>query len=142
MADGHQLLRMLEPPVRPVGAPAPQAISHKPIEWRGFDELLREAGASDEAELLRFSAHAAQRLAELGVELSEAQLGALNDATQRAAGKGANDSLLLMERLGMIVNVPNRTVVTVLGADRMTGGVVRQIDSTVWVDDPDAVADG
>jgi flagellar operon protein len=142
MADGHQLLRMLEPAVRPAGAPAPRSVSHKPIESRGFDELLREAGASDEVELLRFSAHAAQRLEELGVELSEAQLDALNDATQRAAGKGANDSLLLMERLGMIVNVPNRTVVTVLGADRMTSGVVTQIDSTVWVDDPDAIADG
>ncbi len=141
MADSHDLLRMLEPAVRPTGAPAPSTAPRPPVEHRGFDELLREAGANDPQEALRFSAHAVKRLEQMGVELSEAQLAALEEATGQAAAKGANDSLLLMQRLGMIVNIPNRTVVTVLGEERMTTGVVTQIDSTVLVRDPDTTAE-
>ncbi len=139
MSDGSELLRMLEPAVRPMGAPGRTHAPQSPMEQRGFDQLLREAEHSDEMDALRFSAHAIERLEQMGVELSEAQLEALNAATGEAASKGANDSLLMMQRLGMIVNIPNRTVVTVLTADRMQSGVVTQIDSAVMVDDPEAI---
>lgn len=141
MADSQLLLRMLEPAVRPAGAPAPRLAPQAPVEERGFDDLLREAGSSEQADALHFSAHAIKRLEQMGVELSDAQLAALDEATGQAAAKGANDSLLLMRRLGMIVNIPNRTVVTVLSEERMTTGVVTQIDSTVLVRDPEAIAD-
>jgi flagellar operon protein len=139
MSDGRELLRMLEPAVRPTGAPAPSTRPQTPVEQRAFDELLKEAGERvvEEEQLLRFSAHAEQRLKEMGVELTDAQLEVLRTATDAAQAKGANDSLILMKQLGMIVNIPNRTVVTVLGAERMQSGVVTQIDSTVMVDDPE-----
>ena len=50
-ADADILLRMLEPAVRPTGAPAPPKAGAKvagtPIEQRDFDALLAEASAEN-----------------------------------------------------------------------------------------------
>lgn len=132
MADQANLLRMLEPAVRPAGAPAPQTKPRLPIDQQSFDQLLETA--ADTADL-KVSAHAEKRLSQMGVELSDAQMQALSQATDKAAEKGASDSLMLINRLGLIVNIPNRTVITALSEQRMTEGVVTNIDSTVWVDE-------
>jgi flagellar operon protein len=144
MGQEFDLLRRLEPVVRPAGSPAPAAAPRKPVEERGFEELLRDAAqiSAGEASPLRFSAHARQRLAERGVELTDRQIHALSSAASEAQAKGARDALMLMNRLGLIVNLPNRTVLTVLPEDRMRSGVVTQIDSTVIVDDPAATSPG
>ncbi len=134
MGNEQALLRMLEPAVRPTGVPEPRVRPQRPMEQRSFDEVLR--GLADRP--LKFSANAQQKLADRGIELSDAQVQALKDATDKAEMKGARDALMLMNRLGLIVNVPNRTVLTVLGEDRMSGGVITQIDSAVMVDDPAA----
>ncbi len=52
MSQGSELLRMLEPAVRPValpgaGAPRPQ---NQPFEARPFEALLREAGVNADAD--------------------------------------------------------------------------------------------
>ena len=43
MASGLDLLRMLEPAVRPIGTPARPVQPTAPIEQRPFDQLLAEA---------------------------------------------------------------------------------------------------
>ena len=132
MAHEADLLRGLEPAVRPAGAPAPASRPSKPIERSDFREIFDR----HRSQPLKLSAHAQQRLADRGVELSEAQWSALNDAALRAEAKGAKDALMLMDRLGLIVNVPNRTVLTVLPEERMKEGIITQIDSAVLVDEP------
>lgn len=136
MAEQADMLRALEPPVRPAGSPPPRTRPRPPIEQRPFDELLRDAAQAAEAtrtQPLHVSAHAQKRLDQMGVDLNDREMNALGEATDLAAAKGANESLMLLERLGLIVNVPNRTVVTVLSEQRMNEGIVTQIDSTVWV---------
>ncbi len=136
MSQGAELLRALEPPVRPAGSPAPSVKPASPIERRSFDELLRDAAAAAEstrAEPIRISAHALKRLEQMGIELNDGELQAIGEATDLAAAKGARESLMLMERLGLIVNIPNRTVITALNEQRMNEGIITQIDSTVWV---------
>lgn len=54
-------------------------------------------------------------------------------ATDQAAARGARDSLLLMDDVALVVNVPNRTVVTALDPSRMENGIVTNIDATVFV---------
>ncbi len=50
MSDAAQLLRMLEPAVRPAGVGAPSlSKSTPPIEQRSFDALLTEAKQADAA---------------------------------------------------------------------------------------------
>ena len=43
MNTGVELLRMLEPAVRPGGLPGPQRTGQTPIETRSFESLLEEA---------------------------------------------------------------------------------------------------
>lgn len=136
MSQGAELLRALEPPVRPAGSPAPSVKPTAPIERRSFDDLLRDAASaagSTQVEPVRISAHALKRLEQMGVELNDGELQAIGEATDLAAAKGARESLMLMERLGLIVNIPNRTVITALNEQRMSEGIITQIDSTVWV---------
>jgi flagellar operon protein len=146
MSGESELLRRLEPTVRPAGAPAPRVQPTKPVEQRSFEELLVQAagaaGASGPAEpaTLKLSAHAQQRLSERGVQLTPEQQKALASAADEAQSKGAKDSLMLMNRLALIVNIPNRTVLTVLPEGRMRSGVVTNIDSTILVDDPTPTA--
>jgi len=85
------------------------------------------------ARQVRFSAHARQRLASRDLRLSENQLAGIARATDQAAAKGARDSLLLMDDVALVVNVPNRTVVTALDPARMQNGIVTNIDATVFV---------
>ncbi len=144
MNSSNDMLRALEPPVRPTGSPPPYVNPAKPIEHRSFDDLLRDAAQaaeSTQAQPVHISAHAVERLRQMGVELTDEQLAAISEATDLAAAKGASESLMLLERLGLIVNIPNRTVVTALTEQRMNEGIVTQIDSTVWVKPPsDATA--
>jgi flagellar operon protein len=130
MAGEHELLRMLEPAVRPAGAPPLRATPKPPVDQQRFDELLADAAA---AAPVKVSGHANKRLSQMGVELNDAQMQAISQATDKAADKGANESLMLLDQLGLIVNIPNRTVVTALSEQRMAEGVVTNIDSTVWV---------
>ena len=46
MSNAIELLRMLEPAVRPGGIPGPARTGSEPIESRSFDSLLEEAKAA------------------------------------------------------------------------------------------------
>lgn len=140
MSEQSQLLRMLEPAVRPGGSPAPSVKPKPSVDGASFDDLLgqvRQGGAATGAERpLKLSAHAQQRLEQRGVSLDAGQMQAMAQAAEKAEAKGAKDTLMLMDGMGMIVNVPNRTVLTVLDEGRMRDGVVTQIDSAVSVNAP------
>ncbi|MDN4616547.1 TIGR02530 family flagellar biosynthesis protein [Paenibacillus sp. PsM32] len=84
--------------------------------------------------LLKFSNHASKRLEQRGIELSADQLKSVNQAIDKAAAKGAKESLILMQNsVALIVNVPNRTVVTAMDGKSMKDNVFTQIDSAVII---------
>ena len=122
------------------GAAAPHT-NHRTAEpSTSFAEVLArttgeppEGDAPTTADGIHVSHHASRRLASRRIDLSGPDLARLAKATDQAASKGARDSLVLMDGLGLIVNVPNRTVVTALDVDRMDEGVVTHIDSTIFV---------
>ena len=82
---------------------------------------------------VKFSAHASERLAQQKITLSETELARIAHAADTAAGKGSRASLFLLDNLGLIVNVKNRTVLTALDSQRMQEGIVTNIDSTVII---------
>jgi flagellar operon protein len=82
---------------------------------------------------LKFSHHAEQRLQQRGIVLKPEQLDRIANAVDQAAAKGAKDSLVLFRDIAMIVNVPNRTVVTAMDESSMKEHVFTQIDSAVVV---------
>jgi flagellar operon protein len=96
-----------------------------------FDALLQtnvERGGA-----LKFSAHAKERLSLRNINLSAEDISRLTDAVNKAAGKGARQSLLVMDNQAFIVSVTNRTVITALDGGSMKENVFTNIDSAVIV---------
>ncbi|MCM1105660.1 MAG: flagellar protein [Blautia sp.] len=100
-----------------------------------FEEILRQhrdAAAGTDSEL-RFSKHAASRLESRGINLSIEQSARLESGVERAQAKGINESLVLVDSLAFIVNVPNRTVVTAMDKDETNSNVFTNIDGAVII---------
>jgi flagellar operon protein len=113
------------PPVRPE-AHKPQG-NRQPIQ--GFAQELEKARAKPE--LLHFSAHALDRMASRGIELSPAELERMQGAVDTAANKGSRASLVLLNERAFVVSVANRTVITALDGEALRDQIVTQIDSAV-----------
>ena len=96
-----------------------------------FDAVLQTT--VDKGTGLKFSAHAKERLALRNISLSDQDLENINAAVNKAAAKGARQSLLVMGDQAFIVSVTNRTVITALDGGSMKENVFTNIDSAVIV---------
>lgn len=116
------------PRVPPVPA-TPREIS-RPGAGAGpsFQDILQK---QLEGETVKFSAHARQRLELSRTSLTDGDLARINDAVQKAANKGARESLILMENLALVVSIKNRTVITAVDGERMKENIFTNIDSAV-----------
>jgi flagellar operon protein len=97
-------------------------------EVSAFRELLAELGASNG---IKFSKHAVERMSSRGISMDRAGLEKLDTAIRAAGTKGANESLVLMDELALVVSVRNRTVITAMPSSESKGSVFTSIDSTV-----------
>lgn len=97
------------------------------------DVLNQTAEDADSAGGVRFSKHAASRLAERGIELSDSQMERLQAGTLKAGAKGINESLVIVDQLAFIVNVPNNTVVTAMKQAETDEKVFTNIDGAVII---------
>lgn len=91
-----------------------------------FEQMLQEQQLQ-----LKFSQHAAQRIQQRGISIKPETMTKLASAVDQAASKGAVDSLIVMPDVALIVNVPNRTVVTAMEHSQLANTVFTQIDSAV-----------
>ena len=80
---------------------------------------------------LKFSKHAANRLSSRNINLSREQSERLESGVQQAKEKGINESLVLVDSLAFIVNVPNQTVVTAMDQTETKSNVFTNIDGAV-----------
>jgi flagellar operon protein len=114
------------------GAPAPaqpQTGPAKPPSGPAFGDVL--AGKLQQAEPLRFSGHALQRIERRGISLDDATMTRLGDGVDRAAAKGSRSSLVVVDDSAFVVSVPNRTVITAVDREHMKDQVFTNIDSAV-----------
>lgn len=95
-----------------------------------FQDILQQKTLQD-ADSLKFSKHALGRLNDRNIELSEGQLERLNEGAQRAGQKGIRDSLVIVDELAFIVNVPNQTVVTAMDSTETNNNVFTNINGAV-----------
>lgn len=79
---------------------------------RSFKEELQRKLPG--AEPVKFSAHAAERLASRNIVLTERDLTRLNQAVSKMAEKGGKESLLVMGEMAFVVSVENKTVITAM----------------------------
>ena len=95
----------------------------------GFEQVLSQVLGG-----VKFSQHAAQRLQTRNINLSPTQLNQLNSAVDKAAQKGARESLVLMNNdLALVVSITNRTVITAMDGASIKDNVFTNIDSAVIV---------
>jgi flagellar operon protein len=112
-----------QPAARPAAAP---------VEPGAFDRLLRSRlDRPTGTDGVRFSSHALQRLERRGITVDPAAMARLSAGIDRAAAKGARDSLVLMDGTAFVVSVKNRTVVTAVDESHMKERVFTNIDSAV-----------
>ena len=84
-------------------------------------------------QFIKFSHHAEQRLQERGIQFKPEQIAQLDSAIDRAASKGAKDTLMMLGGTALIVNVPSRTVITAMDSKSMKDNIFTQIDSAVII---------
>ena len=77
-----------------------------------FQKVLEEKKTA--AEGLHFSKHASGRLMDRGIQITNSQMERLYEGVRKAEMKGISDSLVIVDELAFIVNVPNQTVVTAM----------------------------
>ena len=94
-----------------------------------FGEILKSKQEAENTGTLRFSKHANQRLASRNIDLSSSQLQRLENGANKAREKGIKESLVMVDNLAFIVNVPSKTVVTAV--NEAEEGVFTNIDGAV-----------
>lgn len=95
-----------------------------------FEDVLRQTALEKETGL-KFSKHASMRLNERDITLTQNQSTRLENGVDAASKKGINDSLVLVDNLAFIVNVPNKTVVTAMDQTETNSNVFTNIDGAV-----------
>ena len=101
-------------------------------ESLSFQEILRQKALPGTGNL-KLSKHAMGRLADRNIELSDSQLERLQSAAQKAGQKGIRDSLVIMDQLAFIVNVPNQTVVTAMDSTETMDNIFTNINGAVII---------
>ena len=94
-----------------------------------FAELLRQE--VNKPSSVQFSKHAALRVQERGIEMTDTLLSDLNQAVQKAQAKGAKDVVVIGKSGAFIVNVPNNVVITTMSGAEMKDNIFTNIDSAV-----------
>ena len=102
----------------PVSAPATHAVRTGDRESADFRKFL-EGG-------LKLSKHVSQRIDRRQLDLGTDRLRMLKSAVDKAAAKGAKESLVLLDDLALLVSVKNRTVITAMNKSNMIGNKVKR----------------
>lgn len=95
-----------------------------------FQDILKQKSLEENSSL-KFSKHALGRLNERNITLDENQLSRLEEGTAKARAKGIKDSLVIVDRMAFIVNVPNQTVVTAMDSNETNENVFTNINGAV-----------
>jgi flagellar operon protein len=86
----------------------------------------------EELDKIKFSSHAIKRLENRNINLSDTDLGKIQNAVEKAELKGSKDSLVMMKDTAFIINIPNKTVVTALPLNNSEENIFTNIDSVVF----------
>ncbi len=104
----------------------------KTAQQMSFDEVLQKQ-VEKSNETVKFSKHAANRLSDRNIELTDEQLERLNDGTKKAGEKGIKDSLVLVDQLAFIVNTKSNTVITAMDQAETDENIFTNIDGAVII---------
>jgi flagellar operon protein len=121
-------------PIPVTGLPQPAAqpmAPQKPQVGKTEFQTLLEQKTADVGGALSFSSHAAKRLEQRSINLSPDDIQRISGAVDRAADKGARESLVILNNLAFVISVDNRKVITAMDTDAMKENVITHIDSAI-----------
>lgn len=98
-----------------------------------FEEILKQKQGLTKPAELKFSKHASMRLENRNINLTDEQNIRLESGVQKASEKGINESLVIVDSLAFIVNVPNKTVVTAMDQREAADNIFTNIDGAVII---------
>jgi flagellar operon protein len=121
-----------------------ERVPKKPDGQKGeFDQVFEQALGSSHANAgidlnqvkapLKFSGHAMQRVNDRKISLDQATMAKVSEAIDKAEAKGVDDTLVLTKDAAFIVSVKNRTVITAMDRNSLSGNVFTNIDGAVIV---------
>jgi flagellar operon protein len=82
---------------------------------------------------LKVSGHAQTRLQSRNIQLNPEEWQRVVNGVNKAAAKGAKESLVMVDNVALVVSVKNRTVITAVDKDSLKDNVFTNIDSAVVV---------
>lgn len=105
----------------------------QPVSERtSFSHILAEKAATfQENGELKFSKHAASRLKNRNIDLTDGQLKRLAEGTSKAGEKGIKESLVLVDDLAFIVSIKNNMVITAMSQEETDNHIFTNIDGAV-----------
>ena len=98
-----------------------------------FEEVLKQKQDVSASDTLKFSKHAVMRLEDRNINLSKTQNERLEAGVKKASEKGIQESLVMVDSLAFIVNVPNKTVITAMDQGETDQNVFTNIDGAVII---------
>lgn len=125
MSDAIRNSRIQDLITQRIGGSGTSHSAGKVAEKGAFDAVLQDR--------LKVSGHAATRLQSRNIELDTQQWQRVLDGVQKAADKGARESLVMIDDVALIVSVKNRTVITAVDQAGLKDQVFTNIDSAVIV---------
>jgi flagellar operon protein len=117
----------------PAPRPAGRPVQIPPTSAPSFRSVLEQQQRPSTAQPLKFSAHAMQRLQSRNITLSNEDVARMNVMADKAAEKGAKQSLFMLRDIAMVVSIKNRTVITAVDQDSMKENVFTNIDSAAVI---------
>jgi len=109
---------------RPIGTPTTAADKPK-LQPGEFDSILDAR--------LKVSGHAKTRLSSRNIELDRDAWERVIQGVDKAAQKGARESLVMLDDVALVVSIKNRTVITAVDREHLKENVFTNIDSAVIV---------
>lgn len=94
-----------------------------------FEDILNSKinGNSD----FKISNHAAKRLEDRNIKLTNADMDNINRGINLANEKGAKDSLIIYKDIALVASIKNRTIITAVDKNEDKENVFTNIDSVV-----------
>lgn len=118
------LLSPAAPAQAPGRASAPAPV--RPLDGPGFGSVLAQRTSG-----ITFSGHALQRVERRGIDVGPQTLARLGEGLNRAAAKGARESVVLVDGTAFVCSVKSKTVITAVDPAHMRDHVFTNIDSAV-----------
>jgi len=101
------------------------AAPRRPASGPDFGTILQDQ--------LKISGHARTRLESRNIELGKEEWERVLGGVNKAAEKGAKESLVMIDDIALVVSVKNRTIITAVDKQNLKDNVFTNIDSAIIV---------